>query len=109
MHRTLAKLLLEQGDTTRAADALERLMFVDPYTVEDHAQLAALYDRLNDVTVQLDRLTTKLNQGQGTMGLLMQDQKLYDNMNKTVTELHDLVADIRKDPKKFLSAKISIF
>jgi hypothetical protein len=34
---------------------------------------------------------------------------LYDNMNKTVTELHALVADIRKDPKKFLSAKISIF
>ena len=43
------------------------------------------------------------------MGRLMQDRQLYDNINKTVTELHDLVADIRKDPKKFLSAKISIF
>jgi phospholipid/cholesterol/gamma-HCH transport system substrate-binding protein len=70
---------------------------------------SALYDRLNAVTAQLEQLTTKLNQGQGTMGQLMQDQRLYDNMNKTVTELHDLVADIRKDPKKFLSAKISIF
>ena len=68
-----------------------------------------LYDRLNAVTSQLEQLTTKLNQGQGTMGQLMQDRQLYDNMNKTVTELHDLVADIRKDPKKFLSAKISIF
>ncbi|HEV3216997.1 MAG TPA: MlaD family protein [Vicinamibacterales bacterium] len=70
---------------------------------------SALYDRLNAVTTQLEQLTTKLNQGQGTMGQLMQDQALYDNMNRTVTELHDLVADIRKDPKKFLSAKISIF
>jgi phospholipid/cholesterol/gamma-HCH transport system substrate-binding protein len=70
---------------------------------------SALYDRLNAVTTQLDQLTTKLNQGQGTMGQLMQDRQLYDNMNKTVTELHDLVADIRKDPKKFLNAKISIF
>jgi phospholipid/cholesterol/gamma-HCH transport system substrate-binding protein len=70
---------------------------------------AALYNRLNAVTGQLEQLTTKLNQGEGTMGQLMQDRQLYDNMNKTVTELHALVADIRKDPKKFLSAKISIF
>jgi phospholipid/cholesterol/gamma-HCH transport system substrate-binding protein len=69
----------------------------------------ALYERLNAVTTQLEQLTTKLNQGQGTVGQLIQDRQLYDNINKTVTELHDLVADIRKDPKKFLSAKISIF
>src|SRR5213080_4014828 len=70
---------------------------------------AALYNRLNAVTTQLEQLTTNLNKGEGTMGRLMQDRQLYDNINKTVTELHDLVADIRKDPKKFLSAKISIF
>jgi phospholipid/cholesterol/gamma-HCH transport system substrate-binding protein len=70
---------------------------------------SALYDRLNAVTAQLEKTTTNLNQGQGTMGKLMQDQQLYDNINKTVTELHALLVDIRKDPKKFLSAKISIF
>jgi phospholipid/cholesterol/gamma-HCH transport system substrate-binding protein len=43
------------------------------------------------------------------MGQLMQDKQLYDNMNKTVTELRDLLSDIRKDPKKFLTARISIF
>ena len=69
----------------------------------------ALYDRLNALTTQLEKLTTSLNQGQGTAGKLLQDQQLYDNMNKTVTELHGLLTDIRKDPKKFLSAKISIF
>lgn len=70
---------------------------------------SALYDRLNGVTDNLEQLTAKLNRGQGTMGQLMQDRVLYDNMNKTVNELHDLLVDIRKDPKKFLSAKISIF
>lgn len=70
---------------------------------------SALYDRLNRVTADLEQLTTKLNQGHGTMGQLMQDRALYDNMNKTVSELHNLLADIRKDPKKFLIAKISIF
>ncbi|HTL03443.1 MAG TPA: MlaD family protein [Vicinamibacterales bacterium] len=68
-----------------------------------------LYERLTAVTTQLEKLTANLNGGQGTMGKLMQDQALYDNLNKTVTEMHALLVDIRKDPKKFLSAKISIF
>jgi phospholipid/cholesterol/gamma-HCH transport system substrate-binding protein len=70
---------------------------------------AVLYDRLNAVIGQLEKLTTSLNQGQGTAGKLLQDQQLYDNINKTVTEMHDLLADIRKDPRKFLSFKASIF
>jgi phospholipid/cholesterol/gamma-HCH transport system substrate-binding protein len=69
----------------------------------------ALYDRLNSLTTQLEQLTTRLNQGQGTMGQLMQDRQLYDNINKAVTELHSLVADIRKDPRKFLSLRVGIF
>jgi len=68
-----------------------------------------LYDRLNAVTTQLEQLTRNLNEGQGTMGKLMRDQQLYDNINKTVTEMHALLQDIRKDPKKFLSMKVSVF
>ena len=43
--------------------------------------------RLNAVTTNLEQLTAKLNQGQGTMGQLMNDKQLYDNMNRTVTEM----------------------
>lgn len=68
-----------------------------------------LYQRLNTVTTNLERLTSNLNEGQGTMGQLLRDRQLYDNLNKTVTEMQSLIAEIRKDPKKFLSAKISIF
>jgi phospholipid/cholesterol/gamma-HCH transport system substrate-binding protein len=68
-----------------------------------------LYDRLNAVTTQLEKLTTSLNQGEGTAGKLLRDQQLYDNINKTMTEMHALLADIRKDPKKFLSFKVGIF
>jgi phospholipid/cholesterol/gamma-HCH transport system substrate-binding protein len=43
------------------------------------------------------------------MGQLMNDKQLYDNMNRTVTEMQQLLADIRKDPKKFLNLRMSIF
>jgi phospholipid/cholesterol/gamma-HCH transport system substrate-binding protein len=69
----------------------------------------SLYKRLDAVTGNLEQLTAKLNQGQGTLGQLMNDKQLHDNMNQTVMELRSLIADIRKDPKKFLNVRMSIF
>jgi phospholipid/cholesterol/gamma-HCH transport system substrate-binding protein len=68
-----------------------------------------LYDRLTSVTNRLDQLTNNLNQGQGTAGQLLHDQRLYDNMNQAASEMRSLIADIRKDPKKYLNVKVSIF
>ena len=68
-----------------------------------------LYKRLEGVTTNLEQLTLRLNSGQGTMGQLMNDKQLYDNMNRTVTEMQQLLADIRKDPKKYLNFRMSIF
>jgi phospholipid/cholesterol/gamma-HCH transport system substrate-binding protein len=43
------------------------------------------------------------------MGQLMNDKQLYDNINRTVTEMQSLLADIRKDPKRYLNVRMSIF
>jgi phospholipid/cholesterol/gamma-HCH transport system substrate-binding protein len=69
----------------------------------------SVYNRLDSVTNRLDELVNRLNQGEGTAGQLLKDKQLYENMNRTVTEVHALIADIRKDPKKFLNVKVSIF
>jgi phospholipid/cholesterol/gamma-HCH transport system substrate-binding protein len=50
-----------------------------------------------------------LNAGEGTVGRLLQDQQLYDNLNSAATELRGLVADIRQDPQKYLRVRVSIF
>jgi phospholipid/cholesterol/gamma-HCH transport system substrate-binding protein len=69
----------------------------------------ALYKRLDAVTGRLDTLLARLNDGQGTAGQLLQDKALYENMNGAVTDIRSLLVDIRKDPKKFLNVKVSIF
>ena len=58
---------------------------------------------------RLDTLTKRLNDGEGTAGQLLQDKQLYENMNSAVTDLRSLLTDVRKDPKKFLNVKVSIF
>jgi phospholipid/cholesterol/gamma-HCH transport system substrate-binding protein len=69
----------------------------------------ALYDRINAVTNRLDELVTRLNEGQGTAGLLLKDQRLYENMNKVATDMSSLLVEIKKDPKKYLNVRVSIF
>jgi phospholipid/cholesterol/gamma-HCH transport system substrate-binding protein len=69
----------------------------------------ALYDRLTSVTNRLDELVTRLNDGQGTAGQLLKDQRLYENMNKVATELASFIEEVKKDPKRYLNVKVSIF
>jgi phospholipid/cholesterol/gamma-HCH transport system substrate-binding protein len=69
----------------------------------------ALYKRLDSMTGRLDTVLQNLNDGQGTAGQLLHDKQLYENMNQTVGEMRALIAEIKKDPKKYLNVKVSIF
>jgi phospholipid/cholesterol/gamma-HCH transport system substrate-binding protein len=65
--------------------------------------------RLSDLTTRLNELTTRLNNGEGTAGLLLKDKQLYENMNGAVNEVRALIAEIKKDPKRYLNVRVSIF
>jgi phospholipid/cholesterol/gamma-HCH transport system substrate-binding protein len=68
-----------------------------------------LYDKFNNLTARLDTLTANLQKGEGSAGQLLHDKQLYENMNNAASELKLLIGDIRKDPKKFLNVRVSIF
>jgi len=69
----------------------------------------ALYARLSSTAERLAQLTGRLAQGQGTAGQLLQDRQLYENMNGAASELRGLIAEIKKDPRKYLNVKVSLF
>jgi len=68
-----------------------------------------LYDRFNSIALRIDKVAAQLEQGQGSAGQLLHDKQLYENMNGAATELKGLIADIRKDPKRYLNVRVSIF
>ena len=68
-----------------------------------------LYDRFNSLAGRIDKVLAELQSGEGTAGRLLQDKQLYENMNAAVGELRALLGDIRKDPKKYLNVRVSIF
>jgi phospholipid/cholesterol/gamma-HCH transport system substrate-binding protein len=65
--------------------------------------------QLASMTERLDQLTASLNAGEGTAGRLLKDQELYENMNTAVREVQALVADIRRDPRRYLNVRVSLF
>jgi len=69
----------------------------------------ALYERLTSVADRLDQLVTRLNAGEGTAGQLLKDKQLYENMNKVTTDLQALIAEITKNPRKYLNVRVSLF
>jgi phospholipid/cholesterol/gamma-HCH transport system substrate-binding protein len=68
-----------------------------------------LYDRFNAISGRIDKLVASLEAGQGTAGSLLKDKALYDNMNGAVNELRSLIEEIKKDPRKYLTVRVSIF
>lgn len=68
-----------------------------------------LYESLNTMVGSINELTAGLNAGQGTAGQLLRDQALYENMNHAVVELRNLLAEIQKDPRKYLRVNVSIW
>jgi phospholipid/cholesterol/gamma-HCH transport system substrate-binding protein len=68
-----------------------------------------LYNRFNVLAGRVDALAAGLENGNGTAGQLLHDKQLYENMNAAAGELRSLIGDIRKDPKKYLNVRVSIF
>ena len=68
-----------------------------------------LWARFNAVVGSLEKLSAGLEQGEGSAGMFLKDKQLYENMNQTSAELRGLIAEIRKDPKKYLNIRVSIF
>ena len=62
--------------------------------------------------MRIDKLTTTLQtslQGDGTAGQLLHDKQLYENLNGAVGEMRNLLQEIKRDPKKYLNVKVSLF
>jgi phospholipid/cholesterol/gamma-HCH transport system substrate-binding protein len=51
-------------------------------------------------------ITTKINNGEGSIGLLLKDDKIYTNFEKSTRELASLLEDIKKNPSRYVNFSI---
>ncbi len=51
-------------------------------------------------------LATSIEEGQGTLGLLMQDSTLYLSIIEVNTELQALLVDLQRNPRKYINLRV---
>jgi phospholipid/cholesterol/gamma-HCH transport system substrate-binding protein len=62
---------------------------------------------LDQTIANLASISSRIEKGEGTIGMLVNDDKLYKDLEKAVMELNSLVEDIRLNPKRYV--RVSVF
>ncbi len=68
--------------------------------------LDSLVADLEATTNNLRALSEELGNPNSTLGRLMNDPSLYNNLNTTISSLDSLFVDIKKNPKRYISIKL---
>lgn len=70
------------------------------------SDLKRVVDKTNQSLIQVQDILNKVNSGQGTVGLLLNNDSLYNNLNQAASNLNSLSHDIQTNPKKYVSFSI---
>ena len=54
----------------------------------------------------LNAITQKINSSEGSLGLLINNKDIYQNLEKSTKALEDLIDDIKNNPKRYVSFSI---
>jgi len=66
------------------------------------ADILTTISNANKAVISINNILAKINNGEGTLGLLLNDDSLYNNLNKSSHDLDRLLIDIRENPKRYL-------
>lgn len=65
-------------------------------------ELQKLSHDLNQTNGQLNQILTKINNGQGSLGKMVNDPTLYNNLESLSGEMNKLIKNINENPRKYL-------
>ncbi len=100
-----------------ASKSLNKLITANANKIDTTIQrVDDISSRLQTVIADLEHVSKtarefadNLNQGDGTIQMLVDDRRLYDDLRKTADNLDDLIKDIRENPKKYIQLKVELF
>jgi phospholipid/cholesterol/gamma-HCH transport system substrate-binding protein len=115
-------LLSDQGKLTRMISHMEDIT----RNLKDHnEQLASAMSNIESITDSIARselkstisntnktlgethqILEKINQGEGTLGLLVNNDSLYQNLTSLSGELDLLLKDLQENPKKYVNVSV---
>jgi phospholipid/cholesterol/gamma-HCH transport system substrate-binding protein len=101
----------------RASKELKRLMSENSQAVDSSAQrfdrvtrkLERFADQLDTLSTSAREFADAINNPDGTVQLLLEDRRLYDDLRRTADNIDDLINDIRTNPRKYINLTLKLF
>lgn len=80
-------------------------ILVNVHSITDQvaaANFKQTIDNANKAMADLQGIVTKINNGQGSLGMLVNDTKMYDNLTNASKNLDNLMIDLKQNPKRYV-------
>jgi phospholipid/cholesterol/gamma-HCH transport system substrate-binding protein len=118
LNRMLAK---NEGKVNNAFDDLSRAASQLKTTIAKNAEsfdstldnlhtasqkITPLVEGLDSLRLSFRRISEQIEKQEGTLGRLVYDRTLYDQMRKTTRDLDSLILDVRRNPRRYLTIKV---
>ncbi|WP_104733663.1 MlaD family protein [Hanstruepera ponticola] len=71
------------------------------------AEISKTINDLDQTLLSVNGLISDLENGEGTLGLLLKDEKLYNNLEVATYQLKELLQDFKLNPKRYV--QVSVF
>lgn len=94
LNRQLPALMNKADGVMANADTLTHSL--------NQMDLAATMAKVDRTLQNVEQMTALLNSKEGTLGLLMRDPGLYNNLNATMSHADSLMIDLKAHPKRYV-------
>jgi len=106
LNETQSQISREFTSVTVSLDSLVQKMQSGQGTIAQLVNDGTLHQRLASSTARADSILGAISQGKGTFGRLYADSTLYDDTKALMGSMKRLMAEIEKNPKKYLKFRL---
>jgi len=65
-------------------------------------ELAPLINQMENALTDFEQVAARLNNGEGTVGKLLEDDQLYVNLERSSRQMEQLIQDLKLNPKRYV-------